>query len=119
VLSNGEGARIGTDARHLRSSGRRLGGDVLELEREHVDAPRELSDAGGVVVRRDDDMIGDLAGRRVRVGRQHVKTVAETPGRHAEHPSQLPAAEHADRRARKDGCHVRASRRTDAAIDSR
>ncbi len=41
---------------------------------------------------------------RVVLGRERVDAVAEAPRRHGEHASQLPAAEHADRRAREDRC---------------
>ena len=56
--------------RELRRRVGRGGRDVLELERHHVDAAREGADGVEVVVVGGNLEVGDLAGRRVVVGRE-------------------------------------------------
>ena len=75
-----------------------------------------------VVVRRVDLDVGDLAGRRVVLGRERVDAVAEAAGGHGEHAAELAAAEHADGRRREESARSReriAAHRTSAAISSR
>ena len=74
----------------------RRGRHVLELERDDVDAAGERADGVEVVVGGVDFDVGDLAGRRVVLGRERVDPVAEPAGGDREHAAQLPAAEHAD-----------------------
>ena len=82
---------------------RRRGRDVLELERDHVHAARELRDTRrGRRTSRCHLDVGHLPGRRVLVGRESVDAVAHAPGGDREHAPELAAAEHADGRARED-----------------
>ena len=89
----------GTHRREPLASGGGRRGDVLELERDHAHAPGELGDGVEIVIGRANLQVGDLAGRRIVVGRQHVHAVAQPPGRDGEHPPELPAAENAERAA--------------------
>ena len=57
---------------------------------------RERAHRVEIVVRRVDLFVGDLAGRRVVVGRQRVDAIAEPAGRHGEHAPKLTAAQDAD-----------------------
>ncbi len=102
---------------HRHDLGGGIGGggrDVLELEGDHVDTPREGPDGVEVVVVGVDLDVGHLAGGRVEGRRQRVHAVAHAPGRDGEHPTELPAAQHAERGAGKhDAVHGKASSRTE------
>ena len=85
-------------ARRARSAaaaavGRR---NVLELEGDDVHAARERAHGVEIVVGRDDLEVGDLAGRRVVLGRERVDAVAHAPRGDREH-----AARAGRRRARR------------------
>ena len=114
VLARETSSRAG-DAARSRARGRSAGRsraprrprprrrpDVLELERHHVHAASRTRGPLDVVVRRVDLDVGDLAGRRVVLGRERVNAVAQTARRHREHAAELTAAEHANGRAGRE-----------------
>ncbi len=75
-------------------------GNILELERHHLNAPREFCKSLKIVIRRIDLHISDLARGGIGVGRIDVNPVAHPPRGNGEHATQLSAAENAERRAR-------------------
>ena len=91
--------RTGTISAAASAAG---GRNVFELERHQIDAPGEIADRVQVVIGRADFAVGHLAGRRVVVGRKRVDAIAHPASGNGEHPAQLPAAQHADRRARQN-----------------
>ncbi len=93
------------------------GGDVLELEGDDVHAAREGANGVEVVVVGVDFDVGHLAGGRVEAGRERVHAVTHPPGCDREHPSELSAAEHAERGAGKDDpVHGKLSSRTERGL---
>ena len=99
------------------------GRHVLELERDDIDAARELADPIEIVVRRLHLDVRDLPGRRVVLGRERVHAIAEAARGHGEHAAELAAAQHADRRAGRNrlrsGSRERRRARPTSAISSR
>ena len=92
----------------LLEGAHRQRGALLVL-RQRVDA-EGLEEAAQVRLDRvdaEEDLRGDLPGRRVVLRRQRVNAVAEPPRGHRKHATELPAAEHADRGPWTDdlGCH--------------
>lgn len=56
--------------------GDRAGGDVLELERHHINRFGEASKGGLVVISRDRGRCRDLCGRAVGIGCENMDAVA-------------------------------------------
>ena len=77
-------------------------GRVLELGRDHGARRGQSIERGVVVVRRDEVLVGDRAGRSARVGFEHHGAEPHRPGRDERVPAELPAAQHPDRRRRYD-----------------
>ena len=75
---------------------------VLELERHDVNLSGKRTQRVEILVLGDHLDIRHLSGRGVRLGRKGVDVVAHSPRRDREHPAELPAAKHAERRARRD-----------------
>ena len=71
--------------------------DVLELVRE--DVAWRWRQPGGIVQRRHDRAVGDVASGRIFVRRKDDEPVTEPSCRLTRHPSELSAAEHADGRS--------------------
>src|SRR5262245_57565106 len=92
---------------------------VLELERHDVDATGKLPDGVEIVVACIDLAVGDLAGRRVVLGRERVNAVAEATSGHRKHAPQLSAPENADCGSGVDHEPASVARRTSAASSSR
>src|SRR4051812_25863361 len=78
------------------------GGDVLELEGDHVHAAGEIAHRVEVVVGGLDLAVGDLAGGGVVVGGEGVDPVAHAPRGDGEHAAELTAAQDPDSRAGGD-----------------
>ena len=83
----------GSPRRHRLHHGRR---DMLELVGHDVRTVGKLDRGFDVVVRADDDAIGDRRGRAVGVGIEHPDPVAHRAGGQRQHPPELAAAEDAD-----------------------
>ena len=75
-----------------------VGGHVLELEGDDRHMAREFANRVEIVIRRRDFDVGDLAGRRVGLGRKRVDAIAHPPRSNREHAAKLAAAEHAQGR---------------------
>ncbi len=101
VLRDRKRSTVRTDDGVPLRFGDGCGRDVFELEGDDVDAAGERAHGVEVVVRRVDLFVGDLAGRRVVVGRQRVDAIAEPAGRHGEHAPKLTATQDADGRTGK------------------
>src|SRR5436305_8232857 len=78
------------------------GGDVLELEGDHVHPAGEIAHRVEVVVGGLHLAVGDLAGGGVVVGGEGVDPVAHAPRGDGEHAAQLTAAQDPDGRAGGD-----------------
>src|SRR5262249_388287 len=76
--------------------------DVLELECHDIDMPCERPKRVEILVIGDDLDIGYLAGWRIFLWRERMDAVSHPMRRNGKHPSELSAAEHAERRARTD-----------------
>jgi hypothetical protein len=61
-------------------------GNVLKLERHHMDMAGEVAHGIEVVIGSRDLDVGDLARRRVGLGGEGVDAVAHTPRRDGKHP---------------------------------
>src|SRR5215468_10937721 len=83
--------------------------DLLDLEGDDVAVLREIRGGKRVVELRGDDAISDRARGAVSVWIEHVNIVAERARSHRGHSAQLSTAQDADRRARRDIGHQRAS----------
>ena len=113
----------GSAGPHRHDLGRGIGRvveDVLEFERDHVDAAGEGANRIEVVVLGADFQIGDLTGGRVDARRERVNAVAHAPGLERQHAAELPAAKHANGGAgQHDPVHGRVSWRTFAVCSAR
>src|SRR6185312_4382586 len=78
------------------------GSDVLELVRDDVAEPGKPQRAADVVVVAYDHAVRDRSGWTRGVWIEHRQPVAHGPRGEAEHPTELAAAEQADRRGRRD-----------------
>src|SRR5579884_612361 len=87
----------------VRRSRRGLRRNILKLERDHRNLPRELADRVQVFIRSVDLHIRNLPGRRILVRRKRVNPIAHPSRGNREHPPQLPAAKHPDCAARQHG----------------
>src|SRR3954447_20413854 len=90
---------------HGRKFGRGLdgrGGNVLKFKCYYVDTRRKRANSIEVLVRSSRFIVGDLAGRRVRIRRECMDAVGHLPRLDGEHTAQLAAAKDTDRRAWKN-----------------
>jgi hypothetical protein len=100
----GDGQRPGAGG-HRRAQPLQLshggGGDVLELEGDHLGELRQGAQGGQIVVGGDDRVGRHPRGWGIRLRRQDRGIEAQASGRHRQHAAQLPPAEDADRCARR------------------
>ena len=80
----------------------RVARHVLELEGDDSHVFREVAQRVEILIRRRDLAIGDLPRRRVLVGRKRMNAVSHAASGDGEHPAELTAPEHAERRARRN-----------------
>ena len=72
---------------------------------EAIEFDREMPGRIEIIECADHDTIGDLRRRAPRVRIEHDDPVPHLPCRDGHHPTELPTAEHADRRARHQRRH--------------
>src|ERR1700745_2120589 len=120
LLRRGENRSIPTNAGVAGSGLRSRRRNIFKLERNHAYRTREARHGIQIIVRRYHFDVGDLPGGSILIGRQGMDAVAHAPGGDCEHAAQLPAPQHANRGAWKNGSdHVNSSARTLWACSSR
>jgi len=76
--------------------------NILKLKRHHIHLTRKLANRIEIVVIRLDFHIRHLSCGRVRIRRQRMHAVAQSPRRNGKHPAQLARPQNANSRAGKD-----------------
>ena len=113
VLGADQRVATGTDRPAELEGANHVGRHVLEFvghDGGDVGQPHGRAD---VVVRAQDDLVGDGRRRAVRIGIEHGHPVAQRAGRLGEHPTELAPAQDPDDRRRRD----RASPQPGTAVD--
>ena len=80
-------------------------GDLLDLQRDHVAAARQVSSRAGIVPRAHKAGIHHKTGGARRVGVHYLHPVAQRTRSHGGHAAQLTTAQDADGRALNNRCH--------------